>query len=824
MSKTFNLNIRKVAALPRSLRLRRAGVTAAVGSNAGIAPSVSTSGGGCDCDGHSHTNKALLDSLSTEGNGYLDIEYYTADGDSGDLGRVRERIKAGYADRAHDLDEDSPANSRFIRRDKDDTAAGSYTFGKDIRVEGDAVFDKEVKSQAGFGTADFVPGSSGARIWNDPDTGISYAEADVMHVRRRIDADSIEVRELTNIGGAQMLSPAAARFSRVVPLYAAEGDATPRVYRCFFNAIDGEGREVSNQFKVYDLVRSQTFNLTDTSSSGDIFVAQRYYWRQCSAVGITDDGKEHFIELANWSGAKNGFTPPAAGDSAVTCGNRNDPARQNVIVLAATGIGSPYIYQYKGINDFTLPDNKLVTRIGPDGNRLTGSLIIEDEGVYQGKNVVAALGISSDNIKLEIKNGLGATGVNIEDGTITLTAEKTVFRNADGSTTAMFDGGKLLAKFIDVDTLTARRLFAGSADGRHVEISPDTASVRVTDDSGTERVRLEGAWYNNAADLFGHSSGAVVLPAASGTAAAGAEGTVWTNMRTLGTFSIDDAAQAVVTGGAVTLSAYAPAASGSGMTQQPHGTISFNLLLRVYDDAEHTTLRQSLTLASGSITAAGGTTKRRTWPLYGSMGRVTAGHGVLVLTLGGGIAGTGAYARIAWGTGSDAAQAVALNLNADRYVSRYFANGLALGSRSDNYMLAYRDTNDNVRFEVRNANGGMRLTDRGIETLHHGGSWTTPPLFLFAALVDGDRMTGARSFDGYNPTFTHVGPGRFRLDWPPQWLAKVYLDAGNAFAHVNVTTDDATATARVGTTGVDITTAVAGARADSPFRIIIQYY
>ena len=831
MTKNYNLKIRRITALPRSLRLRRGAVVAVTGSGgaltyggAGNGGSPGTgSAGALTCDGHTHDNKPDLDALHVTDDGYVKVDHYAEEGGDGDLQYVTEKAKAGYADKAAELTEDSPTNKRFIRRDTDDTAEGSYTFKKNINVQGRATFDHQATSAVGFGTDDYVPDASGARIWTDKATGISYAEADVLKARRKIAADSIEVREISHIGGVDMLSPASARFTRVVPLYQNEGDSVPRVYRCFFRARDGEGMEITNDFKVYDQVRSQTFNL-----AGGNNVVQRYYWRQCSAVGTSTDGTEHFVELANWAGAMDAvsLSAPAAGDSAVVCGNSNDPERQNVIMLAATGSGSPYIYQFRGIDSFELPVSKLVTRIGPDGNKFTGSLIIEDAGEFAGMNVVAALGVKADAIELKIKNELGATGIDITDGTITLTAETTVFKNADGTTSAMFDGGKLLAKFIDVDTLTVRRLFAGSVTGRHVEIDPATAQVRITDDGGTERVRLEGARYSSPYAIFGATSGAVALSSPNGTAAAGAEGTVWTNYRILGDFITAAPMQVQLTGGAVTLSAYAPSgASGGGVQQQPHGTISFEIELRVYADAAHTNDLGAVTLATGTLTAAAGQTVKRTFPLYGAVGYLAAaGHCRLGITFGGGTAGTGAYARAAWGTSSEAAEAVALTAHADAYRARYFANGFCLGSRTDNYVMAYRNADEVVCVEARNAAGGIRFGPKGVEVMHHGGAWCAPPLFLFAALIDGDSMTGARSFDGHLPTFTHTGAGTFRLEWPAQWRAKIYIDAGNAFAHINATTDAATATARVGVDGVNITTTVGGAIADSPFRIIVQSY
>ena len=76
------------------------------------------SGGGV---GHTHDNMSLLMALAIIDN------YLYANGD---------KIKAGYADKAGQLDEDSEIWNKFIRKDVDDKAAGLITFVKGLVSEG----------------------------------------------------------------------------------------------------------------------------------------------------------------------------------------------------------------------------------------------------------------------------------------------------------------------------------------------------------------------------------------------------------------------------------------------------------------------------------------------------------------------------------------------------------------------------------------------------------------------------------------------------------------------------------------------------------------
>lgn len=93
---------------PRSKRLQKLGV----GSGSSVVVNSIQGTEGAASDGHTHDNKSDLDRISTDGEGY---EYITrtiqstgGETDETSIQTVTEKVKAGYADKAGDLTEDSP--------------------------------------------------------------------------------------------------------------------------------------------------------------------------------------------------------------------------------------------------------------------------------------------------------------------------------------------------------------------------------------------------------------------------------------------------------------------------------------------------------------------------------------------------------------------------------------------------------------------------------------------------------------------------------------------------------------------------------------------
>ena len=93
---------------PRSKRLQKLGA----GSGSSVVVNSILGNAGASSDGHTHDNKSDLDRISTDGDGYEYITrtVQTTDSETGEtsIQAVPEKVKAGYADKAGDLTEDSP--------------------------------------------------------------------------------------------------------------------------------------------------------------------------------------------------------------------------------------------------------------------------------------------------------------------------------------------------------------------------------------------------------------------------------------------------------------------------------------------------------------------------------------------------------------------------------------------------------------------------------------------------------------------------------------------------------------------------------------------
>ena len=247
--------------------------------------------------------------------------------------------------------------SKFLRRDINDVAAGVIRFakgiciGKDdslaISADGEAILKgimSQVFSSGALGT--------GFRLGTYGDTDDSYLEVDRMLVRKAAEFVELVIRELRHVGGEVILTPAAMKCIDVVA-YGKYGSLVLRpdqvqYYRCFFRQeVDGE--EVTNDFVVGDLVRCQTFNIKEGTTSG---AKNRYYWRRCINVG------KNYIDLSALDRDVDSDIPQA-GDELVQLGNDTDKTRQSAIILSAYGEDAPSIKLYRGIDSYSLTDKEV---------------------------------------------------------------------------------------------------------------------------------------------------------------------------------------------------------------------------------------------------------------------------------------------------------------------------------------------------------------------------------------------------------------------------------------------------------------------------------
>ena len=202
MEKNYTAVITQRTPRPRSKRLREMGI----GSAAGATVVMSGAAGGTTVtgDGHTHANLSALNEISTDTNGYqyltqlLEVE----NPETGEttVEQVTEKVKAGYADVAKDLAEDSPIREMFLSRLVDDVAKGNITFEQAIKVLGLASFG---------GGAEF--GEFIKSLYAGKGAGIDAngnAEFESVRVRSYFECLELIVNRLSAIEGDQILTEA----------------------------------------------------------------------------------------------------------------------------------------------------------------------------------------------------------------------------------------------------------------------------------------------------------------------------------------------------------------------------------------------------------------------------------------------------------------------------------------------------------------------------------------------------------------------------------------------------------------------------------------
>ena len=230
---------------------------------------------------------------------------------------------------------------RFLRKNAPDTAQELITFLKGIAIGDEYGIDKEGiarLNQIIFG--DFVKDASGASIYQD-EQGQWHVESDILHVRKKLTAEEVEVMKTSHIKGKVVNSAGGFVISRIEKIVGA--------WRCYFVQQDSEGRRVYNSMRKDDLALCETFNLIDNNGQ----TANLYWHRRVTAVG-TD-----YVDIADNTKAEDyasGSDTPQVGDEVVQLGHLTDTARQSAIIQSAAGENSPYFKIIKGINSFTLPD------------------------------------------------------------------------------------------------------------------------------------------------------------------------------------------------------------------------------------------------------------------------------------------------------------------------------------------------------------------------------------------------------------------------------------------------------------------------------------
>lgn len=289
-------------------------------------------------------------------------------------------VKSQLGKAINNIDVVGASTPYFIRKDADDEARGTIDFKKGIKF--------------GEGGKVEVLDNNSAKLT------IEYLE-----VTKKASFTSLEIQEKTHVGGQILVTPAAINCGEV--------EEFDDFYRCYFQTKGADGDEIFNQFAVGDQAICQTYN-----AWGSV-----YYWRLVTGIG------EDYIDLSKTECDEESGVPKA-GDKIIQLGNQIDPSRQNAIVIAAYGDGSPYIIQYKGIDSFELSKDKMVTKLASDENIFTGKVHMK-LGSDGFENLGGSLNIGKQNM---LRNS-GFTGDYLSEPL----ADQRVLDAADDLFSAPFD-------------------------------------------------------------------------------------------------------------------------------------------------------------------------------------------------------------------------------------------------------------------------------------------------------------------------------------------------------------------------------------------------
>lgn len=241
---------------------------------------------------------------------------------------------------------------------------GSYSFDEDgnLVIESAHSRDFDEMLQNGFA------------LKRNPTSGKYTLSISDLIVWGRMVINTLETRKKYAIGGNVYLSGASSKIQHVEKVYSEDGE-TVVGYKCYILKDDGT-MATQNGWVVGDQALCQTFDIEEGIYQN---VSNQYYWRLVTQVSeenvaitekyIDKDGNEQIREL--YEGQKFAWVVlskddcdtnsgiPASGDTIVMDGHRlteNEDTdyteRTNVLMLEATGSGSPRIIALTGIVDY----------------------------------------------------------------------------------------------------------------------------------------------------------------------------------------------------------------------------------------------------------------------------------------------------------------------------------------------------------------------------------------------------------------------------------------------------------------------------------------
>lgn len=322
-------------------------------------------------------------------------------------------------------------NAPFLRKDKEDVAAGEVTFLRGLKI------------------GDYSSVSLTGGEWSVDDKEHTHLTTDYLEVRMKAIFEELMIKKTSTIGGNVILSPAGSVTAHDVQTVSViYNDVSQEAYRCYFLA-ELDGNEISNDFAIGDLIRSESFNLNNGKYHK---MGNHFLWRLC--IGRDDEAiekngkKYHYIDLSVTDCATNSDRP-AKGDVLNQCGNRDNPERQTCMFFSSVGTYAPSITLYQGVDNYSF-DKKEYVEYGVNNSskkaffNVYGDMYVGDrptaENNYEGSTYVKfqqdcnGKGKPRLQIKaeLDVKSTIGGKNIDkyIEDNTLSEAAVNNIISNS----------------------------------------------------------------------------------------------------------------------------------------------------------------------------------------------------------------------------------------------------------------------------------------------------------------------------------------------------------------------------------------------------------
>lgn len=591
---------------------------------------------------------------------------------------------------------------------------------------------KKLKDGAAVMVEDFLSGFNGYgwKLWKK--SNLWRLEIDELLVRKSFTTFEHIISQITSIRGGQTISQGHAKIKAVTTIEADvyrenDGEETITQEQCYRLEIDDE----SNSIVEYDFIQCLKGNRQYLVQVGSVF---QYYIN----IPITEfDSDAETGEVLN---------APQAGDEIVQFGNASHQDKyknRHSALYLHVDEDEPAIDLMTNMysKDWS---NAIKVRIGGNLPGTDG-----DRGFYSVNGKIISVDENND-IVYEIN----------PDGSGYFARGKFSWTK-DGS--PKFSGTILLQ--IDKNNVwevtEAGENIIGNKDGKRIVISPVSQDIKVFDDSNNNVLSIEGSNRNDISDFFGGTPPTITIkniPFSIVATVTRAEMTVtegfYTN--TLMNLSVEFN---------YNYSQYSESSAS--------GNISGTLYLDNFSDSSYNNYQNSSVIASFNVDVkgTGSFVVRNTTTIEKGY------HTLRFLIL----------------KDRSVTSFSISSLNAefviDSYLASLFANGIVLGSSTNNLFYAINKQPNpllnikNLFFGVINNFSGLKIDTDGTYSKINGHWGLLPSLIAYGVVWGGNTPTykAIKTFDGSSlPAATRIGEGVYRINFPTSWRS-LNISATNAY-------------------------------------------